>query len=60
MNKFFKIKAPNKRPIVVITNNGWAGLIDIVDKISDQKDTYIAPISLWELIKYIVGREYSK
>lgn len=54
MSKFFKIKAPNKTPIVVLTNNGWAGLIDIVDNISDKKDTYIAPISLWELVKYIV------
>lgn len=54
MNKFFKIKFPNEKYIIVASKNGYVGLIDLVDGIQDKEHTYIIPISLFEFIKYIL------
>ena len=55
MSKFFKIKSPNAKPIVVVNKNGWVGLIELCDKISEKDDTFIEQISLWKFIKYTIG-----
>ena len=54
MNKFFKIKFPDEKYIVVISKNGYAGLIGLIDWVEDKEDTYIEPISLFEFIKIIL------
>ena len=51
---FFKITAPNVRPIVIVSPS-WADLCAICDKVSNQEETYITEISLWELIKYMIN-----
>ena len=55
MCQFFKITAPNVRPIVIVSPS-WAGLTAICDMVSNQEETYITPISLWEFIKYIIKK----
>ena len=55
MCRFFKIIFSNRKPIVVVTKNDWAGLIGIVDKLDTAE--VIMPISLWEFIKYVVKKE---
>lgn len=53
MCTFFKLTAPHVRPIVIVSP-GWADVSAICDKVSNQDETYITEISLWEFIKYIV------
>lgn len=53
-NKFFKIAFPNGKSTVVVSKNGWAGLIDLVDGVQDKENTYIIPLSLFEFIKYVI------
>lgn len=55
-HKFFKITMPNGKSFVVISNNGRAGLIGLFAGIEDGKNTYITPISLAELIKYMIKK----
>ena len=52
---FYKIKSPNAESIVVASNNGFLGLAGVCDKISEQNNSFIKRISLWEFIKYVVG-----
>ena len=52
MNKFFKIKFPDGKHIVVVSKNGYAGLIGLIDYVEDKDNTYIEPISLFRFIKY--------
>lgn len=54
MRKFFKITMPSGKSFVVISKNGWTGLIGLFDGIEDGKNTYIAPMSLFEVIKYTI------
>lgn len=56
MSKFFRITMPNGKSFVVISNNGWAGLIGLFDNVEDEKNTYITPISLFEVIKYAIKK----
>lgn len=51
MNKFFKIKFSDGKHIVVVSKNGYAGLIGLIDVVEDKENTYIIPISLFEFIK---------
>ena len=53
MCKFFKITAPNVRPIVIVSA-GWADLCVICDMVSNQDETYVTEISLWKFIKYMI------
>ena len=55
MCRFFKIIFSNRKPIVVVTKNDWAGLIEIVQGIDTAE--VITSISLWEFIKYAVKKE---
>lgn len=57
MPKFFKIKSPKAKPIVVASKNGWIDLIELCNQIVEKDSTFIEPISLWKFIKYIVGLE---
>lgn len=50
MNKFFKIKFPDGKHVVVASKNGYAGLIKLIDCVEDKDNTYIEPISLLEFI----------
>ena len=52
MNRLFKIKHPNGKSFVVVSR-GYTGLIGFFDEASD-KESSIAPISLFEFIKYII------
>ena len=52
MNKFFKIKFPDEKHIVVVSRNGYAGLIGLIDCVKDKENTYIVPISMFEFIKH--------
>lgn len=54
-NEFFKIEFPNGKSIVVVSKNGYAGLIGLINCVQDKENTYIIPISLFEFIKYIIG-----
>lgn len=54
MYKFFKIVFPNEKSYVVVSKNGYAGLIDIVDYIYDKENTYIVPLTLFQFIKYVM------
>ena len=54
MHKFFRITMPNKKSFIVISNSGWAGLIGLFDGIEDGENTYITPMSLFEVIKYTI------
>ena len=54
MNKFFKITFPNGKSTVVVSKNGYAGLIGLVDGVQDKENTYITPISLIEFVKYVI------
>ena len=53
-NRFFKIKFPDGKSMVVESKNGYAGLIDLVDAIKDKENTYIIPISWFEFVKHVV------
>ena len=54
MNKFFKIKFPDGKYIIVVSKNGYAGLIGLANYVEDKENTYIEPISMFEFIKYTV------
>ena len=54
MNKFFKIKFPDGKHIVVVSKNGYTGLIGLIDYVEDKDNTYIEPISLFDFIKYTI------
>jgi len=51
MNKFFKITLSNGKSFVVVSKNGYAGLIGLFDGIEDKENSYVTPISLFEFIK---------
>lgn len=53
-NRFFKIKFPDGKSMVMESKNGWAGLIDIANAVKDKDNTYIVPISWLEFVKYII------
>ena len=53
-NKFFKITFPNGKSAVVVSRNGYAGLIGLVDGVQDKENTYIIPMSLFEFVKYVI------
>lgn len=53
-NRFFKIKFPDGKSMVVESKNGYVGLIDLVDAIKDKENTYIIPISWFEFVKHVV------
>ena len=55
-NRFFKIKFPDGKSMVVESKNGYVGLIDLVDAIKDKENTYIIPISWFEFVKHIMFR----
>lgn len=55
-NRFFKIKFPDGKSMVVESKNGWAGLIDIASAVKDKDNTYIIPISWFEFVKHIILR----
>lgn len=52
MNNFFKIKRPNGKSFVVVSR-GYTGLVGFFDETSE-KESSVAPISLFEFIKYII------
>ena len=54
MHNFFRITMPNKKSFIVISNDGWAGLIGLFDGIDDGENAYITPMSLFEVIKYTI------
>ena len=57
---FFKIEAPDKKPIIILTKNGYWGLTAILNSnIPNSGNTYITSISLWEAIKYILKKKSS-
>lgn len=55
-NRFFKIKFPDGKYIVVESKNGYVGLIDLADAIKDKENTYIIPISWFEFVKHMMFR----
>lgn len=57
MKKFFKIEFPDGKYLVIVSKNGYAGLIKLIDFVEDKENTYIVPISLFEFIKYTI-KEY--
>ena len=52
MTKFYKIVLPNKKSYVVVSKNGYAGLLDMVEYVYDKDNTYIVPLTLFQFIKY--------
>lgn len=55
---FFKIEAPEKKPIVIATKDGWWGLTAVFSSsIANAGNTYIVPISLWEAIKFTIKKK---
>lgn len=56
MYKFFKIILPNEKSYVVVSKNGYAGLLDMVEYVYDKDNTYIIPLTLFQFIKYVVFR----
>lgn len=61
MVKLFKITFPNKESFIIANKKGWTGLARLLDyadfdSIPNPKETYIAPVSLWEFIKYIIKK----
>ena len=55
-NRFFKIRFPNGKSMVVESKNGYVGLIDLADAIKDKENTYIIPISWFEFVKHMIFR----
>ena len=58
----FILVMPNGNEMLVISNNGWAGLTDFV-KYFDSKhcnDIMIRPVSLMQSFKFWLGGNYSK
>lgn len=60
MTKFYKIVLPNKKSYVVVSKNGYAGLLDMVEYVYDKDNTYIIPLTLFKFIKYVMGWQYDK
>ena len=60
MNKFFKIKFPDGKYIVIVSKNGYAGLLDLFKDIEDKDHTYIIPLTLFQFIKYIMFEDGGK
>ena len=57
---FFKIEAPDKKPIIILTKDGYWGLTAVFNsRIPNNGNTYIVPISLWEAIKYTLKKKSS-
>lgn len=52
--RFFKIRFPSGKSLVVESKNGYAGLIDLAGVIKDEENTYIIPISWLEYVKYVM------
>ena len=55
MKKFFRIDFMNKKSVVVVSKDGYVGLIDTLGAVEDKENVYISPISLFEAIKYFVS-----
>lgn len=57
---FFKIEAPDKKPIIILTKDGYWGLTAVFNSsIPNNGNTYIIPISLCEAIKYTLKKKSS-
>lgn len=56
-NRFFKIRFSDGKSIVVESKNGYVGLIDLVDAIKDKENAYIAPISWFEFVMYMMFKK---
>lgn len=55
MKRFFKIVFPDGKSLFVKSNNGYTGLIGLIDGIQDKENTYIVTISLFEFIKEVLS-----
>lgn len=55
MGRFFKITFPDGRVCVVVSTGGFAGLLDLLEGVTDKDNTYVAQISFWEYIMYVTG-----
>lgn len=55
MGRFFKITFPNGKVYVVVSTGGFAGLLDLLEGVTDKDNTYVAQISFWEYIKHVAG-----
>ena len=60
MTKFYKIVLPNTKSYVVVSKNGYAGLLDMVEYVYDKDNTYIVPLTLFQFIKYVMRWQYDK
>ena len=56
-NRFFKITTTDGKSLVVISHKGWYGITDIIGGVQDKDHTYVTPISLLEVIWYILKRK---
>ena len=56
----FILVIPNGREMLVISNNGWAGLTDFVKYFDSEhsEDILIRPVSLWQSFKFWLGGNY--
>ena len=55
MGRFFKTTFPDGKVYVVVSTGGFAGLLDLIEGVTDKDNTYVAQISFWEYIKYVAG-----
>ena len=55
MGRFFKITFPNGKVYVVVSTGGFAGLLALLEGVTDKDNTYVAQISFWEYVKYVIG-----
>lgn len=53
---------PNGNEMLVISNNGWAGLTDFIKyfKSDFEADITIRPVSFWQSFRFWIGGTYFK
>lgn len=56
----FILRMPTNEEMLVVSNNGWAGLIDILKYFDSEyeEQIYIHPISFWQSLKFWFGGKY--
>lgn len=60
MDKFFKIVFPDGKSFVVVSSNGYTGLIGLLDGVKDKDNTFITQISFCGYIKYVMKSIFTK
>lgn len=56
----FILVMPNGREMLVVSNNGWAGLVDFLKYFDSEHGDgiLIRPVSLWQSFKFWFGGTY--